>query len=390
MKLNKIALLVIVKFFLLCLLLTPQAYAERVENLYTLTGLVTDTSDEQRVIAANLLLRRLLVRVSGTHKVLAALPPEGFIETPGNYVEHPQYENWIKTSSAQELINQYSYLAHTEPTQQQLELTFDEAGVKRLLRHLKAPVWDTDRPKVLFWVALESKNGRTLITPASNEPLSQVLANQNKERGIPFLLPDFSTYPASDTLFSDIWGGFSQQIIDASSAYQPDAIVVGKIKAAGRNWQVEWQLLTGANSVNHSVSTATLREALQEGVSFTAEELSSRYASQSGQGAGTYRVMVDNIDKIQDYASINSYLNGLSLTSQVRVVQSVDQRVLYELTLRGGLDQLRANLALDGRLKEESFVGLQQTASFSKQPINTEPMRTPARQADAYFRWQAK
>lgn len=399
MKLNKTVLLA-GKLTLVLLLLLQPAFAEKVENLYTLSSLVKDTSDEERATAANQLLYKLLVRVSGTEKVLEKLPPKDFSKDPEAYAEHPDYSTWSALSSAQQLINQYSYTTSSElltlpsgeqvASPQQLELAFDEAGVKQLLRRMQASVWDANRPKVLYWVALESKNGRTLITPASNAPLTKVLIEQNQVRGIPYQLPEFSKYPASDTLFSDIWGGFSQQIIAASDPYHPDAIAVGKIKASGSNWQVEWQLFTGMGSIRHTTSVKTLRQALDEGVSFTAEELSSRYASQAGQGAGTYKVMVSNVRQVQDYASLNNYLNGLSLTSKVRVVQSTDQRILFEISLRGGLDQLRANLALDGRLKEESFFGLQQATNITKQAVNTELEQEPAEQADAYFRWQVK
>lgn len=397
MKLIKKAFLVS-SFCLLLMLGTQQVYAERVMNLYTLTSLVQDTSDEQRAKLANQLLWQLLVRVSGTAQVLEKMPPKNFSEDPEAYLEHPNFRLWSDLSSAQSLINQYSYTATSQlltlargeqVTAQQLELTFDEAGVKRLLRRLQAPVWDANRPKVLFWVALESRNGRTLITPVSNEPLSKVLAGQSEERGIPYLLPDFTDNPASDTLFSDIWSGFTQQIINASAPYQPDAIAVGKIKASGSSWHVEWHLYTGMSSILHSSSVNTLREALQAGVYFTAEQLSNRYASQVGEGAGTYKIMVANVRQAKDYAAINNYLTGLSLTSKVRVVQSADQHILYELTLRGGLDQLKANLALNGRLKEESFFSLQQASNYSQEAVEVGQKNTQLDQADAYFRWQA-
>lgn len=50
--------------FLMALLLGQQAQAKRLVNLYTLSSQVADTSDEQRAVVANVLLRELLVRVS--------------------------------------------------------------------------------------------------------------------------------------------------------------------------------------------------------------------------------------------------------------------------------------------------------------------------------------
>ncbi|GLR63763.1 hypothetical protein GCM10007878_11980 [Marinospirillum insulare] len=407
MKLKKIAQKLAITL-LACLLLSLPVYAERLTDLYTLSSLVKDTSGEQRALVANELLKKLLVKVSGTIAVLEKMPPEDFstrlldqeneAEFLELYSEYPGYELWKELTSAQHLINQFSYTASNESVTlsngevvkgQLLELTFDEAGVKSLLHRLNTQVWDANRPKVLFWVALESRKGRTLITPNSNAPLSNVLTSLSEERGIPYQLPDFNLHSATDTLFSDIWGGFSQQIITASAPYKPDAIAVGKIKASGSNWRVEWRLFTGMGSVWHNAQVRTLREALQEGVEFSAEELSKRYASQAGQGAGTYQVMISNIKHLQDYAAITAYLNGLALTSQVRVVQSADQRILFELGLRGGLDQLKANLALDGRLNEESFFGLQQSSNYAQQVTTDQPDKVKTEQADAYFRWQA-
>lgn len=395
MKLIKTPLL-LSKLFLVILLLSQTVYAARLTNLYTLNSLVSDTSDEQRAAVANTLLRELLVRVSGTERVLEKMPPTDFITAPDVFAKHPNFKLWTDLTSAQRLINQYSYNASSEllmtetgekVSAQQLELTFDEGGVKQLLQQLQAPIWDINRPNVLFWVALEGRGGRTLITPASNQPLSNVLISQSSKRGIPYLLPDFTLHPVADSLFSDIWGGFTQQITAASAPYQPDAILVGKIRASGNQWRVEWQLMVGSTNIKHTVSVATLRDVLQEGVNFAAEKLSSRYASHAIQNTGTYKIMVDNVAKVQDYAAIMNNFNRLSLTSNVRVVQSTHQQVLFEMTLRGGLDQLRANLTLDSRLKEASFLGLQQATNDPAAALQNN--NATVEQADAYFYWQS-
>lgn len=391
------------KLFLVILLLSQTVYAARLTNLYTLNSLVSDTSDEQRAAVANTLLRELLVRVSGTERVLEKMPPADFFIGSEQYADSPSLELWTQLSSAQRLINQYSYNASSEllmtetgekVSAQQLELTFDEGGVKQLLQQLQAPIWDINRPNVLFFVALEGRGGRTLITQESNQPLSDVLINQSNKRGIPYLLPNFTLYPVANSLFSDIWGGFTQQIMEAAAPYQPDAVLVGKIKASGNQWRVEWLLMVGSTSVKHTVAVPTLRDVLQAGVNFTAETLSSRYAGKSGQTANTYKVMVNNINQVQDYAAINHYLNSLSLTSKVRLVYAADQSVLFEVTLRGNLNQLRVNLTLNSRLKEESLFNLQQSADY---PINSAAVQQEGsqksvlvEQADAYFYWQTE
>ena len=354
------------------------ASAEEVANLYSLSGLVTDTSEAQRNLAANAWLGDLLIRVSGTQQVLVHLPPTDFISTQDDYAEHPNFNRWQTLSAAHNLISQYSYTSTNELLElengtkvpaQKLELKFDAVAVKRLLSSLQEPVWDANRPRLVIWLVLDSRNGRTLITPETNQPLSQVLLDQNKLRGLPAVFPNNQQH--LNSMLNAIWLGDEERIINASRPYQADAILIGRISSAANNWRVEWDLFSGALKFESRSLATTLRQALMEGSNFAAEELSKRYASRTGQAAGNYKLAIASINNLADYAAVGSYLNGLSLVKKLRLVESSPAGILYELTLSGGLDQLRANLSLDGRLQEDIFFEL---PDF------------PA--ADAYFHWQ--
>lgn len=393
----KIIALTATKILLVYLLLLQPSYADKVQGLYNLSTPVANTSDTTRATAANQLLQQLLVRASGTAKVLEKMPPEDFAANPEDYKDDPRYGVWQELMNAQQLITQFSYKASNElltldsgdqVRAQLLELEFDPAGVSQLLRRLESPVWDINRPKTLFWIALEGRQGRYLVSRKSNQPLSDALMARASQRGIPVALPDPDVHSYPATLLSDIWGGFAREILEASQDYKPDAVAVARIQPSGNTWVVEWQLFTGFDSPRHRAAVATLGEALDEGVNFAAEELSSRYASQPGESAGTYRVRVSNVQSVSDYAELTRYLNALSLTSQVRVVQAQGQQLLLELGLRGGLSQFRANLALDGRMKEEPFMGLQQNRNIGDAASSTTPNQLTG-QVDAYFRWQS-
>lgn len=386
------------KTLLLGLLLAMQpVHAERVEGLYTVRTLVPDASDATRAATANKALVELLVRVSGTRQVLEKMPPDEFVASPAAFQDHPQRSLWRELQSAQTLVTQFSYGNTSEVLTletgdqvraQLLELEFDPAGVNRLLRRLEAPVWDVSRPRTLFWVALEGRQGRYLISSESNQPLSDALLARSRVRGVPVVVPDPARNPYPSFLMSDVWNGVTARILEASQTYRPDAIVVARIFPEGGQWLAEWQLFTGMDSIQQRSSADTLGGILEAGVDFAAEALSQRYASQPGQDSGRYRISVANIVRATDYAALTRYLNGLSLTSQVRVRQVNEQQLLLELTLQGGLDQLRANLALDGRLHEESFIGLQQLHGLGDVG-RTLPVTT-AGGVDAYFRWQAR
>ncbi|MDR9467812.1 DUF2066 domain-containing protein [Marinospirillum sp.] len=401
-------------------------YADRVDNLYSLQALVPDTRDSTRAEAANAMLKRLLVRVSGTQAVLEKMPPDDFLEmkkaldTAKSSAEREeaqkayqklatteQLELWEELANAQRWVSQYSYQSSDqlienqegdEVRAQRLELDFDPDGINRLLQRMQAPVWDASRPKTLFLIALQGRQGRYLVTPSSNQPLSKLLDELALQRGLPLVLPDEEQKPLPPGLLSDIWGGFSREILEASQAYQPDAIAVARIYPSSGTWAVNWQLFTGLDSVRNNTSAATLGEALESGVDFVAESLSERYASSPDQGAGSYRLAVSEIQKIADFAEMMSYLNELSLTKDVELVKTQKDQLLLQVDLRGGVDQLRANLKLDGRLEETSFYSLQQarkqedfTAPSGTLDPQADVSQDPAffRQVDAWFKWQA-
>lgn len=401
-------------FFILLLMVSQPLTAGRIDNLYRLHALVPDTSDATRAKTANQLLQRLLVRVAGTEAVLEMMPPEDFEEARAegedeepyaSYRENERYELWQELLNAQRWVSQYSYqstreLIETEDGEQvrahRLELDFDPDAINELLDRMQAPVWDANRPSTLFLIALQGRQGRYLVTPESNESLVELLEELAKERGLPLLIPG-DTEDLPSNLLSDIWGGFSREILEASQAYQPDAVAVGRIYPSSGTWAVNWQLFTGLDRVGSNTHAATLGEALNTGVSFVAESLSERYASSPDQGAGVYRLAITNIRQIGNFSELMNYLNGLSLTNSVALLGVQEDQLLLKVDLRGGMNQLRANLKLDGRLEEASFYSLQQAGSqsFGLQPqqldqdLDAETSETGLfRQVDAWFEWQ--
>lgn len=384
-----------------------------------------DTRDATRADAANEMLKRLLVRVSGTEDVLEKMPPEAFFQarealdaastseeqrkarqTYNELATAEMLELWEELSNAQRWVSQFSYQSSSELIEdargdqvraQRLELEFDPDGINRLLQRMQAPVWDVSRPRTLFLIALQGRQGRYLVTPTSNQPLAELLDELALERGLPMMLPDENEQPLPSSLLSDIWGGFSREVLEASQIYQPNAIAVGRIYPSSGTWSVNWQLFTGLDSVRESTSTATLGQALESGVSFVAESLSQRYASSPDQGAGRYRLAVSDIKQIAHFSDIMSYLNELSLTSSVEVLRVQKDQLLLQVDLRGGMDQLRANLKLDGRLEESSFYSLQQASEQNlrlqseAESLEADVAEDPAffRQVDAWFKWQA-
>ncbi|WP_162299788.1 DUF2066 domain-containing protein [Marinospirillum perlucidum] len=414
MKLIKFPLLTASWLLVIFIALGQPLHADRIDGLYSLDALVKDTRDSTRAEAARDLLKQLLVRVSGTRRVLEQFPPDGFADSPEDYEDNEAFSLWQQLSNAQRWVSQYSYestselieLESGEQTQAyRLQLEFDPESVKNLLQQMQAPVWGVSRPKTLFLIALEGRQGRYLVTPRTNRPLTNLLTELGEERGLPLMTPDEPASQLPEGLLSDIWGGFYPEVLQASQAYQPDAVAIGRIYPASGRWMVSWQLHTGVDRVSQRSQARTLGEALRSGVDFATESLSQRYASSPDQGAGRYRLALSNIREVEDFSRLLDYLNRLSVVDQVDLLKVSKDQLLIAVDLRGGMDQLKANLRLDGRLTETSFFSLQETGpsqDFSgRQGSNPSPgpgaqedvvaeeeERPFFRQVDAWFQWQ--
>lgn len=343
-------------YLLISLIFALPALAAKVENLYTLSAQVADTSDEERELATEKLFRQLIVKVSGSQLSLTRLPPEDFTSEAANYESSPNFQLWQSLPNPSQLVNQFNYTSSGQGQAQELTLSFDATGVNKYIARLNLPLWGENRPKIMFWVAVESRNGRYLVTPGVNQPLSQVLVNQNELRGLPFSLPNLAAGQESQRLINALWANDHSELLQASQAYQADAVLLGKIRDSGsRSWQVDWQLLHNNQVFSQRINASNLRQALVAGSNFAAEELASRYASSPSQTKSEYFIQVTGISKAQDLAGVQNYLTSLSLTQDLALVEAEKERLVFRLVLQGGLQQFKANLRLDKRLQEEAI-----------------------------------
>lgn len=388
-------------FSSLCLLISLifalPALAAKVENLYTLSALVADTSDEQRDAATEQLFRQLIVKVSGSETSLNKLPPEEFSTAPEEFEDLPDFELWQTLPAANQFVSQFnykdtdSYLTLEDGSKvaaQQLSLSFEPTAVRNYLTQLNLPLWGENRPQVIFWVAIESRNGRYLVTPRINQPLSDVLIEQNQRRGLPFVLPNLGRDNKTQTIISEIWGGFNQEVLQASTEYQADAIALGKIKDTGTSsWQVEWQLIHNNRSYEQRLNASNLRQALEAGSNFVAENLASLYASSPSLVKQSYLIKVAGVEAAKDVAALQRYLAGLSLTKSVVLVEAEKQQLVFKLVLQGSLEQFKANLRLDKRLQED-VLGISSVGDLAaSSQIISPAVNEDAAKIDAYYRW---
>ncbi|MFK7160871.1 DUF2066 domain-containing protein [Marinospirillum sp. MEB164] len=345
--------------FVLLLWIASSAQAA---HLYQISIPVTDTTAATRAEAANQVLSRLLVRLTGEAAIAAAFPPEDFAAEPELYQEDPAFDLWQSLSEAQQWVAEFSYQStavrltdeqgRPVPTQL-LVLTFDEQGIRQLIRRMGYRVWDSTRPRSLMWILLDGRQGRYLVNPSTNAALAEVVEQQAQERGIPVTFADLTRHEQEPSLLSDLWGGFAQQILRASQVYEADHIVVARISSDGQRWVL---LLSqpGLSGVREQrLTDTTLGGVLRQAVNATSETLAQHYGGTSQQHvSGQLRVRVTGIETAQDLAQVLQRLQRLSVVESLRLHQAQAQMIELDLNLNGNQQVLRANLALDSGLVE--------------------------------------
>jgi hypothetical protein len=158
-------------------------------------------------------------------------------------------------------------------------------------------------------------------------------------RGLPLVLPLVDAEDLQLVNFADLWGDFTDPVLEASRRYRADAVLIGRARGSDpETAQVRWSLLIGDERIDWNGSVAS-------GPDEAAELLAARLAA----GPGTARAMlvaVDGIDSLASYGNVTQYLSALSNVDACEVVEVSGDRVLYNLRVRGDADQLMRVIAL--------------------------------------------
>jgi hypothetical protein len=120
------------------------AHAIPVEDLYVTDVLVLDESSRQLRTGARAGLLQVLVRVSGTIDVEQSSLVRNSLRNPAAYYYQYSYESTDRVL----VVNDEEVPAKL------LRLHFEPSAIARLLRDANLPVWGSNRPAVLLWIAI--------------------------------------------------------------------------------------------------------------------------------------------------------------------------------------------------------------------------------------------
>ena len=340
MHIRTISSLVLRLSFSLCLVaaMVLPVQAIQVEDLYVAEVLVADESDRQLRAGARAGLLQVLVRVSGDITVEESSLVRGSLRRPADYYYQYSYE-----STDRRLL-----VGEDEREARILRLHFEPSAVARLLRDAGLPVWGSNRPGVMLWVAIADGNERRILSEADESDIATKLIEQAERRGLPILFPILDLEDASRINSAEVWGAFLDRIERASERYHPDALLTARIQQEPGRWSGKWSYqVAGSWQSLESVAVAP-GELVRQMIDQLTDDLAARFALDSSRG--TIDVTIENIADLDDYAMVSRYLGQLTPVLHSSVVTIQGDVARFHLRIEGQRKQLVELIELDQRM----------------------------------------
>jgi hypothetical protein len=324
-------------FPILMVLACSSASAARVENLYAVEVGLPAGATTALEKAFDVALRQVLVKVTGRRSVgddqtvvrafgdTAALVQQYRIDSAGTV--------WV---------------------------LFDRIAVKRMLDQLGQPVWGEERPATLVWLVMDAGTGkREFLAAGSNlidttgrvdtgaddriaaneASVREILEASAHARGMPLMLPLVDSSELSSISVSDVWGGFTETLLDASTRYGADAVLVGRARVfSGERMDVRWTLLVEDQRYDWEGDVASGPDKL-------ADFFAARLARAAGP-QGQILLQVNGVDSLDAYGRLSAYLAALEVVDDFAVNRIAESEVLFSLSIRGDVDLLMRIIAL--------------------------------------------
>ena len=241
-------------------------------------------------------------------------------------------------------------LSPTTREQRYIDVDFSSALIDELLTSASIPIWDSNRPSVLVWMALQDEAGnRSLMTADINNDIIELIKEFADRRGLPLLFPVLDFEDRRSLNEDLVWTLNEEAIRNASNRYGADSILTGRLHFTASGELVGlWQFLFQGEAVVFDGFSTDLREYLYGPLARVTSQLASYFAIvPDSETKEMVQLRIDGVKSLQEYSSLLSYVSGLGLVESVSPAQLDGERLELRLGLVGDAQQLFELIALD-------------------------------------------
>jgi hypothetical protein len=343
--------------------LSPSSlFAIELKNMGSISVVVPNESDKERYRGNYIGLSQVLLRLSGNKEVLETEVAKELLKDSSRYLLQYSYDTLQSNSKNESLIEDYVSRGllsdSTDGAQSKakvLSLKFDQLLLVKKLQAGGVSVWDANRPEVMFWWVTEENGVRTMVSDGESSKSRAALVYFSEQRAVPIKLPLMDLQDRKRVTTSDVWGGYNEQLAQASTRYNLNTWVSGKSYFANGNWNAHWEVhvLGGVRAFkSQSPSLFTLQKAV---IASVARVLASEYAIIVGENGSTLLVSVNNVKTLSNFTTIETYLESLFVISNVEMYELQADKVTFKVILKEDVEKFKKLLAVDKKLYEETL-----------------------------------
>ncbi|MEM7209138.1 MAG: DUF2066 domain-containing protein [Pseudomonadota bacterium] len=341
---------------------SQSAHAATVSNLYYTSVAVVGQDAVERRRGFRLALESVLVKLTGDGAV-ATLPQlanlmrnaqvhvaqyryvalPGVDESKTNQAQAQQADEGSESGSASVTISEPTHI---------LEVNFAQSSLNRALNEIGLPLWGAERPETLLWLAVQETGRRYILSGGATNAVRDALNEVAEKRALPILLPLMDLQDQGTVNFTDVHGGFSGRVQDASSRYGVDTVMTGSLRQAASGWTSSWVLYRNNTLYEWQGRGSNINDVIGVGMEGLANQLASSFSIAVNYAESSIlRVRVDGIDSLDDYARVLAYLSGLAVVEKVDVALVESEVSHFILSTLGGVADLRDAVTLNAVLQ---------------------------------------
>jgi hypothetical protein len=339
----------ILLFFLACLFLLPTATALQVTGLYDHLIAVNNESDAERNRAIREAFEAVVLKVTGEHRWLEHPSIEQALENAQSYVGGISYSSEMVPLAVTPNSSMPPSLA-PRVERRFIEVNFAASLIDQLLASANIPVWTSNRPSVLVWMALQNAEGeRKMLTAEENQQIVAYIQNFAEQRAIPIIFPVLDFEDRRNLSVDAVWGLDDSAITEASERYGADSILTGRLYFTASGELVGlWQFIFQGETQIFDGFDEDLNAYLHAPLDRITSQLASYFSLvPEATTQQIVRLQVEGVRDLSAYSALLSYVSGLGLVDSVVTAALDGERLELELGLVGDSGQLFELIALD-------------------------------------------
>ncbi|MEX0619529.1 MAG: DUF2066 domain-containing protein [Pseudohongiellaceae bacterium] len=335
------------------LLAASPVMALPVTGLYSHDVAVSDQSDAERGRAFREALEAVFVKVTGDERWLQNSRLQQALDNAQNYVAGISYRSEPMPPPTGDVGVPLPQTTPRAREQNYLNVGFASDLVDQLLSDAGVPIWDSSRPGIMVWLALQDANGeRRFLNPVADQEIVNIMQEFSTRRGVPIMFPLLDFEDRRNLSPDTVWALDEEAILQASARYDADSVLAGRVHFTPSGELVGlWKFIFQDQRVQMDSVEDNLADYIGLPLARATEQLANHFATvRNSFDRQRVRVHVDGVLDLSDYAGLMNYLQSMGLVNSVTPRMIDGNQLELEVDVTGSGLQLNELILLDRNL----------------------------------------